>query len=162
MHSKQKIRWEAENLQVFCFGSTQRTWQYQSSPQNHATSGCWDTFSNPLCIHCRYPFHSTWLFKCFRITVYFAAENWWVFYLNFLLVITDTLCVELIFRCSDRACSSTQCADGESNKIVYDKKKTVTEWTFNTYWIRNYFVPNPVNSKLIRLKKNFKKLKSKN
>ena len=58
--------------------------------------------------------------------------------------------------------SLTQCADGESNKIVYDKKKTVTEWMFNTYGIRNYFVPNPVNSKLIRLKKNFKKLKSKN
>ena len=33
---------------------------------------------------------------------------------------------------------------------------------FNTYRVRNHFVPNPVNSKLIRLKKNFKKLKSKN
>ena len=43
-------------------------------------------------------------------------------------------------------------ADGESNKIVYDKKKTVTAWMFNTYTVRNHFVPNPTNSKLKRLK----------
>ena len=45
-----------------------------------------------------------------------------------------------------------QYADGESNKIVYDKKKTVTAWMFNTYTVRNHFVPNPTNSKLKRLK----------
>ena len=56
----------------------------------------------------------------------------------------------------------SQCADGESNKIVSDKKKAVRAWMFNTYRVRNHFVPNPVNSKSIRLKKNFKKLKSKN
>ena len=33
---------------------------------------------------------------------------------------------------------------------------------FNTYRVRNHFIPNPINSKLIRLKKNFKKIKSKN
>ena len=33
---------------------------------------------------------------------------------------------------------------------------------FNTYRVRNHFVPNPVNSKSIRLKKNLEKLKSKN
>ena len=50
----------------------------------------------------------------------------------------------------------TQCADGESNKIVLDKKKTVTAWKFNTYRVRNHFIPNPTNPKLIRLKKNSK------
>ena len=55
-----------------------------------------------------------------------------------------------------------QCANGESNKIVSDKKKVVRAWIFNTYWVRNHLVPNPVNSKSIRLKKNLEKLKSKN
>ena len=54
-------------------------------------------------------------------------------------------------------CNKTQCADGESNKIVYDKKKTVLAWMFKTYTVRNHFVPNPTNSKLIRLKKKSKK-----
>ena len=53
----------------------------------------------------------------------------------------------------------SQCANGESNKIVLDKKKTVTAWIFNTYRVRNHFVPNPINSKLIKLNKNFKKIK---
>ena len=48
---------------------------------------------------------------------------------------------------------STQCTDGESNKIVSEKKTTVTAWMFNTYWVRNHFVSNPTNSKSIRLKK---------
>ena len=47
----------------------------------------------------------------------------------------------------------TQCADGKFNKIVYNKKKIVTAWKFNTYWVKNHFVPNPINSKFIRLKK---------
>ena len=46
----------------------------------------------------------------------------------------------------------SQSADGESNKIVSDKKKTVTAWMFDTYRVRNHLVPNRVNSKLIRLK----------
>ena len=50
----------------------------------------------------------------------------------------------------------SQYADGESNKIVLDKKKTVTAWKFNTYRVRNHFIPNPTNPKLIRLKKNSK------
>ena len=58
--------------------------------------------------------------------------------------------------------TTAQCADGESNKIVSDKKKAVRAWMFNTYRVRNHFVPNPVNSKSIRLKKNLEKLKSKN
>ena len=33
-----------------------------------------------------------------------------------------------------------QYADGESNKIVYNKKKTVTAWKYNTYWVRNHFL----------------------
>ena len=45
-----------------------------------------------------------------------------------------------------------QYANGESNKIVYDKNKTVTAWMFNTYPVRNHFVPNPINSKSKRLK----------
>ena len=45
----------------------------------------------------------------------------------------------------------TQCADGESNKIVLDKKKTVRAPKFNTYRVRNHFVPNPTNPKLKRL-----------
>ena len=45
----------------------------------------------------------------------------------------------------------TQCADGESNKIVWDKKETATAWIFNTYRVRNHFVPNPTNPKLKRL-----------
>ena len=48
--------------------------------------------------------------------------------------------------------SLTQSADGESNKIASDKKKTVTAWMFDTYRVRNHLVPNPVNSKLIRLR----------
>ena len=50
----------------------------------------------------------------------------------------------------------SQCAYGESNKIVSEKKTTVTAWMFNTYRVRNHFVPNPTNSKLIRLKKSSK------
>ena len=71
----------------------------------------------------------------------------------------------VIFRCAIhnvQKVAQAQCADGESNKIVYDKKKAVRAWLFNTYWVRNHFVPNPVNSKSIRLKKNLEKLKSKN
>ena len=49
-----------------------------------------------------------------------------------------------------------QCADGESKKVAHIKKKTVTSWKFNTYWVRNHFVPNPTNPKLIRLKKDSK------
>ena len=49
--------------------------------------------------------------------------------------------------------TAPQCADGESNRIVSDKEKIVTIWMFNTYWVRNHFVPNPINSKFIRLKK---------
>ena len=45
----------------------------------------------------------------------------------------------------------SQSADGESNKIVSDKKKTVTVWMFNTNRFRNHFVPNPTNPKLKRL-----------
>ena len=50
-------------------------------------------------------------------------------------------------------CVLPQCADGESNKIVLEKKTTVTVWMFNTYRVRNHFVSNPTNSKSIRLKK---------
>ena len=46
-----------------------------------------------------------------------------------------------------------QSADGESNKIVSDKKKTDTAWMFDTYRVRNHLVPNPINPKLKRLKK---------
>ena len=46
-----------------------------------------------------------------------------------------------------------QYADGESNKIVLDKKKTVRASKYNTYRVRNHFAPNPRNPKLIRLKK---------
>ena len=45
----------------------------------------------------------------------------------------------------------SQYADGESNKIVWDKKETATAWIFNTYRVRNHFVPNPTNPKLKRL-----------
>ena len=55
----------------------------------------------------------------------------------------------------------SQSADGESNKIVSDKKKTVTAWMFDTYRVRNYLVLNPVNSKLIRLKEISKNRKHK-
>ena len=40
-----------------------------------------------------------------------------------------------------------QCADGESNEIVSNKKKTVTVWMFDTFRVRNHLVPNPINSK---------------
>jgi len=46
-----------------------------------------------------------------------------------------------------------KCAVGESNEIVHNKKKTVTAWNYNTYWVRNHIVPNPANSKLKKLKK---------
>ena len=46
----------------------------------------------------------------------------------------------------------SQYADGESNKIVYDKNLIVTAWMFNTYGVRNPFALNPTNSKLKRLK----------
>ena len=48
--------------------------------------------------------------------------------------------------------ANSQGADGESNKIVLDKKKTVTVWILNTYQVRNHFVSNPTNPKLKRLK----------
>ena len=53
----------------------------------------------------------------------------------------------------------SQSADGESNKIVSDMNKTDTAWMFDTYRVRNHLVPNPVNSKLIRLKK-FQKMEN--
>ena len=55
-----------------------------------------------------------------------------------------------------KASSGSQGAEAKSNKIVLDKKKTVPAWMFNTYQVRNHFVPNPTNSKLIRLKKDSK------
>ena len=51
----------------------------------------------------------------------------------------------------------SQWADGKFNEIVYNKKKTVTAWKYNTYRFRNHFVPNPTNSKFIRLKNKLKK-----
>ena len=48
--------------------------------------------------------------------------------------------------------SISQYADGKSNEIIYDKKKTVTVWKYNTYRVRNHLVPNPTNSKLKRLR----------
>ena len=56
----------------------------------------------------------------------------------------------------------TQCANVESNKTISEKKTTVTASMFNTYRVRNHFVPNPANSKSVRVKKNLNKLKSKN
>ena len=50
----------------------------------------------------------------------------------------------------------TQCANVESNKTISEKKTTVTASMFNTYRVRNHFVPNPTNSKFIRLKKSSK------
>ena len=47
----------------------------------------------------------------------------------------------------------TQCAYGEFDKIVVDKKKTVAARKYNTNEVRNHLVPNPTNSKLIELKK---------
>ena len=47
----------------------------------------------------------------------------------------------------------TQYAEGEFKKLSITRKKTVTTWKYNTYWVRNHFVPNPINSKFIRLKK---------
>ena len=55
-------------------------------------------------------------------------------------------------------CPNTQCVGGEFNKTVYNKKKTVTAWKYNTYWVRNHFVPNPTNSKFIRLKNDSKNI----
>ena len=49
-----------------------------------------------------------------------------------------------------------QCANVESNKTISEKKTTVTASMFNTYRVRNHFVPNPTNSKFIRLKKSSK------
>ena len=46
----------------------------------------------------------------------------------------------------------SQCANVESNKTISEKKTTVTASMFNTYRVRNHFVPNPTNSKLVRLK----------
>ena len=40
-----------------------------------------------------------------------------------------------------------------TGKIVLEKKTTVTVWMFNTYQVRNHFIPNPTNPKLKRLKK---------
>ena len=48
--------------------------------------------------------------------------------------------------------SLTQSADGESDKIVSDKKKTDTASMFDIYRVRNHLVPNPINPKLKRLK----------
>ena len=50
---------------------------------------------------------------------------------------------------------NSQYADGESNKIVYDKKKTVTVWMFNTYTINtlktiNYKFLNKINYKITK------------
>ena len=50
----------------------------------------------------------------------------------------------------------SQCANVESNKTISEKKTTVTASMFNTYRVRNHFVPNPTNSKFIRLKKSSK------
>ena len=46
----------------------------------------------------------------------------------------------------------SQCTGGEFNEIVYNKKKIITAWKCNTYWVRNHLVPNPTNSKFIRWK----------
>ena len=54
--------------------------------------------------------------------------------------------------------SRAECTDGEFNKIVYNKKKTVTAWKHDTYRVRNHFVTNPTNSKFIRLKNNSKNI----
>ena len=42
-----------------------------------------------------------------------------------------------------------ECADGESNKIVSDKKETVTAWMYDTYRVSNHFVPNPTHCKYL-------------
>ena len=47
----------------------------------------------------------------------------------------------------------TQHGHDESNKIVEDMEKTIAASLFDTYRVRNHLVPNPTNSKLIRLKK---------
>ena len=52
----------------------------------------------------------------------------------------------------------SQCADGDTNKFVEDLEKAVTAWQFDTYRVRNHLVPNPTNSKLIRLKKDSKNI----
>ena len=49
--------------------------------------------------------------------------------------------------------NSTQHGHDESNKIVEDMEKTIAASLFDTYRVRNHLVPNPTNSKLIRLKK---------
>ena len=61
---------------------------------------------------------------------------------------------EIFFWVKEHPDMSTQCTDGESNKIVLEKKTAVTAWMSNTYRVRNHFVLNPVNPKLVRLKKN--------
>ena len=66
------------------------------------------------------------------------------------------------FRNIDFIFSWTQSADGESNKILSDKKKTVTARMFDTYVVRNHYVANPVNTKLIRLKEISKNRKLRN
>ena len=52
--------------------------------------------------------------------------------------------------------TTSQCAYVESDKTISEKKTTVTASMFNTYRVRNHFVPNPTNSKFIRLKKSSK------
>ena len=49
--------------------------------------------------------------------------------------------------------SNTQLGHDESNKIVEDMEKTIAASLFDTYRVRSHLVPNPTNSKLIRLKK---------
>ena len=49
--------------------------------------------------------------------------------------------------------SPTQHGHGESNELEKDMEKTVTAWKFDPYRVRNHLVPNPINSKLIRLRK---------
>ena len=49
--------------------------------------------------------------------------------------------------------SPSQHGHDESNKIVEDMEKTIAASLFDTYRVRNHLVPNPTNSKLIRLKK---------
>ena len=51
-----------------------------------------------------------------------------------------------------------QRASDEFDEIVYNKKKTVTAWKYNTYRVRNHFIPNPTNSKFIWLKNNSKNI----
>ena len=57
-----------------------------------------------------------------------------------------------MFKKASNKKKGPQCADGEYNKIVLEKKTAVTAWMFNTYQARNHFIPNPTNSKLVKFK----------